>query len=140
MMGLPRRLCGKESVCQCRCGFDPWIGKILWRSKQQPTPILAWKILWTEEPGRLQSMRSKESDETEHACMHSLYDTVVVGTCHYIFVKTIECTVQRVNPKVNCGFQFIIMSQYCLINCNKCTTLTQDVNNRGNWEKRERNI
>ena len=28
--------------------------------------ILAWKIPWTEEPGRLQSMGSKESYVTEH--------------------------------------------------------------------------
>ena len=27
--------------------------------------ILAWSIPWTEEPGRLQSMGSKESDTTE---------------------------------------------------------------------------
>ena len=27
--------------------------------------ILAWKIPWTEEPGRLQSMGLKESDTTE---------------------------------------------------------------------------
>ena len=27
--------------------------------------ILAWRIPWTEEPGGLQSMRSKESDMTE---------------------------------------------------------------------------
>ena len=27
--------------------------------------ILAWKIPWTEEPGRLQSMGSQESDTTE---------------------------------------------------------------------------
>ena len=26
--------------------------------------ILAWEILWTEEPGGLQSMGSQESDET----------------------------------------------------------------------------
>ena len=26
--------------------------------------ILAWKISWTEEPGRLQSMRSQGSDTT----------------------------------------------------------------------------
>ena len=26
--------------------------------------ILAWKIAWTEEPGRLQSMVSQESDTT----------------------------------------------------------------------------
>ena len=27
--------------------------------------ILAWRIPWTEEPGRLQSMESKESDTIE---------------------------------------------------------------------------
>ena len=27
--------------------------------------ILAWKIPWTEEPGRLQTMDRKESDTTE---------------------------------------------------------------------------
>ena len=27
--------------------------------------ILAWKVLWTEEPGGLQSMWSQESDTTE---------------------------------------------------------------------------
>ena len=34
--------------------------------------ILAWKILWTEESVRLQSMGSQESDTdrvTEHTCM-----------------------------------------------------------------------
>ena len=34
---------GKESACQCRrwkrCGFDPWVGKIPWRRKWQPTPV-----------------------------------------------------------------------------------------------------
>ena len=29
---------------------------VLWRRKWQPTPVFAWKIPWTEEPGRLQSM------------------------------------------------------------------------------------
>ena len=29
--------------------------------------ILAWRIPWTEEPGRLQSMGSQESDMTEHS-------------------------------------------------------------------------
>ena len=31
---------------------------------------LAWKIPWTEEPGRLQSMRSLESDTTERLHFH----------------------------------------------------------------------
>jgi len=33
----------KESSCQCRrrkrYRFDPWVGKILWRRKWQPTPV-----------------------------------------------------------------------------------------------------
>ena len=29
--------------------------------------ILAWRIPWTEEPGGLQSVESKESDTTEAA-------------------------------------------------------------------------
>ena len=36
-------LSGKESACQCernkRHGFNPWVGKIPWRRKWQPTPI-----------------------------------------------------------------------------------------------------
>ena len=52
---------GKSVCLQCtRPGFDPWVGKIPWRRKWQPTPsILAWKIPWREEPGRLQSMGSQ---------------------------------------------------------------------------------
>ena len=31
---------GKELTCQCRKGmFDPWVGKMLWRRKWQPTPV-----------------------------------------------------------------------------------------------------
>ena len=31
---------GQEHTCQCRKGmFDPWIGKMLWRRKWQPTPV-----------------------------------------------------------------------------------------------------
>ena len=42
--GLSWWLSGKESVCQCRahrrCGFDPWVRKIPWRTKWLPTPVL----------------------------------------------------------------------------------------------------
>ena len=38
-VGLPRWLSDKESACQCRrCEFDPWVRKIPWRRKWQPTP------------------------------------------------------------------------------------------------------
>ena len=36
-------LLGKEPVCQCRrynrCGFNPWVGKILWKRAWQPIPV-----------------------------------------------------------------------------------------------------
>ena len=43
-MGLPGGTSGKKSTCQFRrCkrhGFDPWVRKMPWRRKWQPTPIL----------------------------------------------------------------------------------------------------
>ena len=67
LWGLPMRLRGKESACQCR--FDPWVWKIPWRRKWQPTRVfllgkshgqrsLAGYSLWGHQ----------ESDMTEHAC------------------------------------------------------------------------
>ena len=48
-----------------RRGFDPWVGKIPWRkARAAHSSILAWRIPRTEDPGRLQSMRSQESDMT----------------------------------------------------------------------------
>ena len=40
-------------------GFDPWVRKIPWRILAAHSRILAWKIPWVEEPGRLQSMGSQ---------------------------------------------------------------------------------
>ena len=38
--GLSQWLSGKESACQCRRHkFDPWVRKIPWRRKWQPTPV-----------------------------------------------------------------------------------------------------
>ena len=38
-------------------GFNSWVGRIPWRRKWQPTSsVLAWRIPWTKEPGKLQSM------------------------------------------------------------------------------------
>ena len=52
----------RERIClQCRRpGSDPWVGKIPQRRAWQPSPVfLPGESLWTEEPGRLQSMGSQ---------------------------------------------------------------------------------
>ena len=45
--------------------------------------ILAWKIAWTEEPGRLQSMRSQESDTTERLNHHHIHIYIYI----YIYIE-----------------------------------------------------
>ena len=57
---------GPESACQCkRFAFDPWVGKIPWRRKWQPSPVFL--------PGKSQGQRGlagyspwggKELDQT----------------------------------------------------------------------------
>ena len=43
-----------------RCGFDPWVRKILWRMAQQPTPVfLPGESHGQEEPSKLVSMGSQ---------------------------------------------------------------------------------
>ena len=60
---FPGGASGQESAChrKRRC-FDPWVGKILWRKKWQPTPVF---FQWTEEPGGLQSMGWQRVGATE---------------------------------------------------------------------------
>ena len=46
--------------------------------------ILAWRILWTEEPGRLQSLGGKKLDMTEA----TEYSTnIVKNVLHKVFLK-----------------------------------------------------
>ena len=71
-MRLPRRLSGEESAYEGRRlrrgEFNPWVGKISWRRKWQPTPVFLF--------GKSQGQKSlvgyspwghKESEMTEHA-------------------------------------------------------------------------
>ena len=75
----------KVSATQCgRPGFNPWVGKIPWRRKWQPTPVLL--------PGESHGQRSlvgyspqghKESDTTERLHFHfhfSIYIGVIPPT------------------------------------------------------------
>ena len=64
--GLPWWPSGKESACNAGDpGSIPGSGGSLEKEIATHSSTLAWKIPWTEEPGRLQSMGCKESDTTE---------------------------------------------------------------------------
>ena len=52
--------------------------------------ILAWRIPWTEEPDRLQSMGQKESDITETLSTHTLM--ICAFFCVYVnLINFKEC-------------------------------------------------
>ena len=81
MWDLPRWLSGKESTWQCRrckrCEFNPWVEKIPWSRKWQPTLVFL--------PGKLHEQRClvgcspwglKELDATEHRHTHTHKHTV----------------------------------------------------------------
>ena len=71
MQGFPDGTGGKESSCQYRrCRFDPWVRKIPWGRKWQPTPVLlsgkfhGQRNLSGYSPGG--SQRVRQDWETEH--------------------------------------------------------------------------
>ena len=69
---LPRWLGGKESVCQGQIlqeMQEKWVQSLsqkdpLEKEMATHSSVLAWKIAWAEEPGRLQFMGSQELDTT----------------------------------------------------------------------------
>ena len=60
-LGFPGGASGKELACQCR-RHEMQVRSLGWEDPLEKeiaihSSILAWEILWTEGPGRLQSVR-----------------------------------------------------------------------------------
>ena len=88
-LGLPRWLGRKES-CQCRRHkFNPCVGRIP-RRNGNLSSILAYKISWTEEPIRLQSMKLQKSQTgfCNSTTTHKLIDGKHYLLKGYIYSKT----------------------------------------------------
>ena len=99
-MDFPSGTSGKEPTCQCRRRktqvFDLWVRKVPWRRAWQPTPVFL--------PGKSREQRilagyspwsHKESDTTEHACIHTCmhYDPALKVPqhtfCHTLLVELV---------------------------------------------------
>ena len=101
---LPQLFSGKESACQCRRhGFNPWIGKIPWRRKWHPTPVLL--------PGESHGGRSlvgyspwghKESDTTERLHIPCFYKYALMS---------ITFKIRKAKNDFNIFFFLILLSQ-----------------------------
>ena len=104
---------------QCRrCVFDPWVGKVPWRKKWQPTPVFL--------PGKFHGQKSlvgyspwscKESDTDEqlntHTCLWSFLAKNevsfsraglchIVDTCHLYLLKKVENAVLSSTNHTSC--------------------------------------
>ena len=81
-MGFPGGSEVKNLPAQCEEMQDTWVCSLGWEDLLEEeiathSSILAWKIPWTEEPGRLQSMESQRVRHdlaTEH--VHALLNMV----------------------------------------------------------------
>ena len=89
-MGLPWWLRWWSICLQCgRPRFDPWVGKIPWRRKWQPTPVLlpgkshGWRILVGYS-----SWDCKESDMTERLHFHYLSFTYEMSNTKFILLRS----------------------------------------------------
>ena len=73
---FPRWLSSKESACQCRrhrrCRFNPWVRKIPWRRKWQPTPVFL--------PGKFHRQRTLAG--------YSPWGLKVLDTTEYHYVES----------------------------------------------------
>ena len=96
--GFPGGTSGKVSTCQSRrhkkCRFCPWVGKISWKRKKQPTPVFL--------PGKCQGQRSwagycpwghEESDMTKQLSMRSCYHSKKVLPIVATFKSIISCDI-----------------------------------------------
>jgi len=79
---------GQESACNARdpgnTGSIPGLGRSPGEGMETHSSILAWKMPWTEEPGRLQSIESQRvrHKSSIRACMHThgRYVNKIIGT------------------------------------------------------------
>ena len=92
---LPGGAKGKEHACQCRrhkrCRFDPW--KDPWRRKYSkyslPSSILAQRIPWTEEPGRLQSIVLQRVGHNSSNLAHTLWSVEPESVLCYLGLRLV---------------------------------------------------
>ena len=96
VQGLPGGTSGKEPTWWCRRhkggGFSPWVGKIpLEEGMAIQSSVLAWRIPWTEEPGRLQSMGSQRVRHN-WSDLARMYWEKPPKSCRLLFLTLRDCS------------------------------------------------
>ena len=92
LLGIPRWHSGKESACQCRrLGFDPWVRKIPWRKKRQPTPVFLPERFMDREAWRatVHGVAESQTPLNDWACTHG---AVKLKHCLPLVYKIKNCS------------------------------------------------
>ena len=92
-MGLPRWLSGKEPAKQEILIQSLGREDALEREKATHSNIRAWEILWTEEPGGLQSMGSQKSQtllSMQEDCGKTIGGCLSWGLCYYYLLYVLS--------------------------------------------------
>ena len=89
--------------------FYPWVGKIPWKGKWQPTPQFSPGESWTEEPGGLQSVGPQR-------VKHDLV-TDAAGTLNIVKMSILSKLICRFNtiPTIIPAGLFVKMYKKCKI-------------------------
>ena len=117
LRGLLKWLSSKEPALQCRRhrrhGFDPWVGKMPWRSKWQSTPVFL--------PGKSYGQRSlagyspggrRELDMTEHTQVHT-HTYTLTHTCILFSIVAVSGLIPT-NSVGGIPFLHTLSRIYCL--------------------------
>ena len=116
-MGFPGGSVVKESACQCRRrkrrGFDPWLGKIPWRRKWQPTPVSLPRTVsgqkslegyspWSRKELDMTQCEHKHASISYMSCPHWAVNTIGVRLSQivlFIDTSTMPSTVHGTEQK-----------------------------------------
>ena len=77
--GIPGGSSGKERACQCRRLKEMLVRSLGWEDPLEEdmathSSILAWRTLWTEEPGGLQSIGAQSQTQQKWLSTHKLIE------------------------------------------------------------------
>ena len=110
---LPRWCSGKESSCQCRRHkrrrFDPWVRKIPWRRKWQPTPVfLPGKSHGWRSPVGYHPWGHKESTQlSTHTHKHThCFKPLGLGVIYYTTIDNKNLGACNCCGNLECGNGF----------------------------------
>ena len=93
--GFPGGISGKEPACQLRrCRFNPWVGKIPWRRKWQPTPVFLpgeshgqRSLVGYDPQGHKESGTTEVTQHTQHRAINSIKDKIPI---EFLWIKCSE--------------------------------------------------